>query len=254
LSATIALARSAWTPPVGSCCSATGGHLADTALAARVQSRRRSGETDSEIRASRARIVASADDERRRIERDLHDGAQQRLVALRIRIELAAEAVAEGRGDPVQLLRELGVEAEVALEDVRSLAHGIYPAPLVGLGLAGALRSIAIGAPMPTTVMAEAGRRYHREVEAAAYFCCLEAMQNAAKHGRGATGISVVLSEGDGALALEVRDDGPGFDLKRTRPGAGLTNMRDRLAALGGELQVHTAPGMGTRVLAVIPL
>ena len=242
MSATVALARSVWTPPAGSCCSAT------------VRSRRRGGERDSDVRASRARILASADDERRRIERDLHDGAQQRLVALRIRLELAAEAVAEGRADPVRILRELGAEAEIALEDVRSVAHGIYPAPLVGLGLAGALRSVAISGPIPTTVMAEADRRYPPEVETAAYFCCLEAMQNAAKHARGATAVRVVLSEAEGALGLEVHDDGPGFDPERIPPGAGLTNMGDRLAALGGELEIRSAPGVGTRVLAVIPL
>jgi signal transduction histidine kinase len=184
----------------------------------------------------------------------LHDGAQQRLVALRIRLELAAEAVAAGSAEPVALLRELGVEAEVALEEVRSLAHGLYPAPLADLGLAGALQAVALCGPVPTTVIAEAGRRYPRDVETAAYFCCLEAMQNAAKHASGATVIRVMLSEGEGALGLEVRDDGPGFDPERSRRGTGLTNMRDRVAAVGGELEVRSAPGTGTRVLAVIPL
>jgi signal transduction histidine kinase len=240
LSATIAVAPCAWTPPAGSSCTAIGGCRID--------------EPAGEVRASRARILASAYDERRRIERDLHDGAQQRLVALRIRLELAAEAVAAGRAEPVALLRELGAEAEVALEEVRSLAHGIYPASLADLGLAGALQAVALCGPGPTTVTAEAGRRYPRDVETAAYFCCLEAMQNAVKHARGATAIRVVLSESDGALALEVRDDGPGFDPERTPPGAGLTNMRDRLAAVGGELEVRSTPGSGTRVLAVIPL
>ena len=224
------------------------------ASAAPVRSGRQCEELDSDIRASRARILASADDERRRIERDLHDGAQQRLVALRIRLELAAEAVAEGRADPVEILRELGAEAELALEEVRSLAHGIYPAPLAALGLAGALQAIAVCGPVPTTVMAEAGRRYPRDVETAAYFCCLEAMQNGAKHAPGATVIRVMLSEGDHTLGLEVRDDGPGFDTERTPSGTGLTNMRDRVAAVGGELEVRSVPGTGTRVLAVIPL
>jgi signal transduction histidine kinase len=240
LSATIAVAPSAWTPPAGSQCTSTSGYRIE--------------EPATEVRASRARILASADDERRRIERDLHDGAQQRLVALRIRIELAAEAVADGRAEAVALVRELGAEAEVVLEEVRSLAHGIYPAPLVDLGLAAALQAVAVCGPLPTTVMAEAGRRYPRDVETAAYFCCLEALQNAAKHARSATMVRVKLSEGDAALALEVRDDGPGFDTERIPPGAGLTNMRDRLAAVGGELEVRSAPGMGTRVLAVIPL
>ena len=254
MSASIAVASSAWTPPVGSRCTATCGYPTDVASPGRGRSRRRVAERDSELRASRARILASADDERRRIERDLHDGAQQRLVALRIRLELAAEAVAEGRAEPVEILRELGIEAEVALEEVRSLAHGIYPAPLAALGLAGALQAVAVRGPVPTTVMAEAGLRYPRDVETAAYFCCLEAMQNAAKHAPRATVIRVVLSEGEHALAFEVRDDGPGFDPERTPPGTGLTNMRDRLTAVGGELEVRSAPGAGTRVLAIIPL
>jgi signal transduction histidine kinase len=236
----MAVASCAWTQPAGSRCTTTRG--------CRIE------EPASEVRASRARILASAYDERRRIERDLHDGAQQRLVALRIRLELAAEAVAAGRAEPVALLRELGAEAEVALEEVRSLAHGIYPAPLADLGLAGALQAVALCGPVPTTVMAEAGRRYPRDVETAAYFCCLEAMQNAAKHAGGATVIRVALSEGEGALGLEVCDDGPGFDPESTTPGAGLTNMRDRLAAVGGELEVRSTPGTGTRVLAHIPL
>jgi signal transduction histidine kinase len=240
VSATIAVVPSAWTPPAGSSCTATRGYSIE--------------EGASEVRASRARILASAYAERRRIERDLHDGAQQRLVALRIRLELAAEAVAAGRAEPVALFRELGAEAEVALEEVRSLAHGIYPAPLADLGLAGALQAAALYGPVPTTVIAEAGRRYPRDVETAAYFCCREAMQNAAKHARGATVIRVMLSEGDGTLGFEVRDDGPGFDPNQTPPGAGLTNMRDRLAAVGGELEVRSTPGDGTCVLAVIPL
>ena len=207
-----------------------------------------------DLRESRARIMAAADEERRRIERDLHDGAQQRLVALRIRIELVAEALDEGRGKPLEMLRQLGKEAEVALEEIRSLAQGIYPAPLANFGLAGALRAAALCGPVPTTVVSDGETRYPRELETAAYFCCLEAMQNAAKHAREATGIRVELSERDGALRLEVRDDGPGFEPKDTVTGNGLANMRDRLATVGGELEVRSARGAGTRVLASIPL
>jgi signal transduction histidine kinase len=208
----------------------------------------------NDLRESRVRIMAAADEERRRIERDLHDGAQQRLVALRIRIELAAEAMAEGRGQPLEMLRQLGTEAEVALEEIRSLAQGIYPAPLANFGLAGALRAAALCGPVHTTVVSDGDGRYPREMETAAYFCCLEAMQNAAKHAREATGIRVELIERDGVLRLEVRDDGPGFDPKDTVAGNGLTNMRDRLATVGGELEIRSARGAGTRVVASIPL
>jgi signal transduction histidine kinase len=152
------------------------------------------------------------------------------------------------------MLRRLGAEAEVALDDVRSLAQGIYPAPLARFGVAGALRTAALCGPIPISMAGDEGARSWRDVETAAYFCCLEAIRNASKHATGATGICVALGERDGALRLEVRDDGPGFDRELATPGAGLTNMRDRLAALGGELDIRSAHGAGTRVLAAIPL
>jgi signal transduction histidine kinase len=203
---------------------------------------------------SRARIQATADDERRRIERDLHDGAQQRLVALRIKLELAAEQIDTGRrnGDAV-LLRGLGGDVEKALDEIRSLARGIYPAPLADRGLVEALRSAALQSALPVTVMAAGVGRYAREVETAAYFCCLEALQNAAKHARGATAAVVDISD-NGALHFEVRDDGAGYDPHRVTEGVGLTSMRDRVAAVGGTLAVESSPGRGTRVSADIPL
>jgi signal transduction histidine kinase len=206
----------------------------------------------AEVQDSRARIQATADDERRRIERDLHDGAQQRLVALRIKLELAAERIDGTSG--ADLFRQLGTDVDGALDEVRSLARGIYPAPLADWGLIEGLRSAARQAALPTTVLATGLRdRYPREIESAAYFCCLEAMQNAGKHARGATVVVIDLTA-DGALRFEVRDDGAGFDVRAARAGVGLTSMHDRVAAVAGELTVVSAPGRGTRVVGRIPL
>jgi signal transduction histidine kinase len=207
-----------------------------------------------EVEDSRARIAATADDARRRLERDLHDGAQQRLVALRLRLSLAAELLARDHAQGAELVRQLGPEAEAALEEVRSLARGVYPAPLVDHGIGEALRSAARRSPLPVAVVAERGRRYPESLEAAAYFCCLEAMQNASKHADGATGVTVTVAELDGHLQLEVVDDGKGFDPERTPRGSGLTNLRDRARAAGGDVNVHSRPGAGTRVVATLPL
>jgi len=208
------------------------------------------------VRESRARIQAAADDERRRIERDLHDGAQQRLVALRIKLELAAERTSDGNGNGAEgaaVLRKLGDDVEDAIDEVRSLARGIYPASLADHGLVAGLRAAALHCSLPTTVLAAGVHRHSREIESAAYFCCLEALQNAAKHGAGATG-AVIEVRDDSSLRLEVRDDGAGFEPEKVTPGAGFTNMRDRLAAVSGELAITSSPGRGTRVAATIPL
>jgi signal transduction histidine kinase len=207
-----------------------------------------------EVQESRARIQATADDERRRIERDLHDGAQQRLVALRIKLELAAERLEASDNGNADLLRQLGSEIDQALDEVRSLARGIYPSTLADRGLSEALRSAALQATLPTTVLATGVRkRYPREIESAAYFCCLEALQNAVKHATGATAVVIELTD-NGDLRFEVRDDGAGFDTDAAEPGVGLVSMRDRLAAVHGELAVVSAPGRGTRVMGHIPL
>jgi signal transduction histidine kinase len=216
-------------------------------------------ETSSLLRAvgdSRARIQTAADDERRRIERDLHDGAQQQLIALRIKLELAAELMSEAPpsgAEEAAALRRFGDDVQDALEAVQTLARGIYPPMLADYGLARALRSAALQTPLPTTVMASGIRRHSREIESAAYFCCLEAVQNATKHAHGATAVVIDLSDTD-SLRLEVRDDGAGFDPENVTGGVGFTSMRDRIAAVSGELVIISRPGHGTRVTASIPL
>ncbi len=206
-----------------------------------------------EVRASRARIQASADEERRRIERDLHDGAQQRLVGLRIKLELAEEMMPQDPERGRELLHEVGDDTIEALEDVRSLAHGVYPALLTQRGLVDALHEVTLRSPIPTSLLLTGDiGRYPPDVESAVYFCCLEAMQNAAKHAAGASLITIALSD-DGALRFEVGDDGAGFDRRTTSPGAGLANMRDRLAAVGGELEMISEAGKGTRVVGLVP-
>jgi signal transduction histidine kinase len=204
-----------------------------------------------EVRRSRRRVLTVADDERRRIERDLHDGAQQRLVALRIKLELASELSAEQHLPDAARLHELSQDVEDALDDVRSLAAGVYPALLVACGLEEALRSAARRSPTPATVAAQGIGRHPQQVEAAVYFSCLEALQNAAKHAE-ARSVSIVVSDGED-LRFEVRDDGRGFDVAHHNGGHGLTNIRDRLMAVGGSLVVESQPGRGTRLAGVIP-
>ena len=206
-----------------------------------------------ELQASRARIVAAADAERRRIERDLHDGAQQRLTSLAIRLRLAAE-VAGPDAELASLLAELGTEVHDTAQELRRLAHGIYPPLLRDSGLAAALSAASRHSPLPTTVQAASLGRYPVGVEAAVYFCCLEALQNAGKHaGEGAT-VCVRVREDPGTLMFEVADDGAGFDAGSHGLGAGFLNMADRLGAFGGGLRVDSAPGRGTRVTGTVPV
>jgi signal transduction histidine kinase len=207
----------------------------------------------TELRASRARILAAADAERRRIERDLHDGGQQRLVALRIRLELAEELMKQDAGRARSMLQTLGSEIDNALDELRSLAAGVYPSLLVARGLADAIRTAALQSPVPTVVEVDGSDHYPQEIETAAYFCCIEALQNVAKHAPDATSASIALSR-NGDLRFEVRDDGPGFVVDEGAAGDGLMNMRDRLAAVGGELEIRSTPGSGTVVVGTIPV
>ena len=205
-----------------------------------------------ELTESRARLVTVADEERHRIERDLHDGAQQRLVALQIQLELLAERI---DGDLPEIAGQIrGLEDDVAttLNEVRNFGRGVYPAVLADRGLGAALHAVARSAAVPTTVDARLPHRYPREVESAVYFACLEAMQNAAKHGD-AKQITIEVS-GNAHLRFDVGDDGTGFDADATPRGAGLTNMRDRVGAVGGTLEIASAPGRGTHVIGTIPV
>jgi signal transduction histidine kinase len=205
-----------------------------------------------EVRASRRRLVTAQDEERRRLERNLHDGAQQQLVALAMKVRLA-EGLAEK--DPPKardMLSQVGKEMQEAMDDLRDLARGIYPPLLADQGLTVALEAQARKAAVPVRVDGNEIGRYPQEVEAAVYFCCLEALQNVAKYA-GATQASVRLAVQDGELRFEVTDDGKGFDPASTPLGSGLQNMVDRLAALGGTVEIRSAPGSGSRVLGRIP-
>jgi signal transduction histidine kinase len=214
---------------------------------------RRVDSSVAELRESRARILAAADDERRRIERDLHDGGQQRLVALRIRLELAEESMDLDPDRTRRMLHRLGDDIDAAIDDLRSLAADVYPSLLAARGLSDAIRTAAVQSPLPVSVEVNGSDRYQEEVETAAYFCCLEALQNVAKHAPDAKTVSISLNR-NGDLRFEVRDDGPGFAMNGSNPGSGLVNMRDRIEAVGGELAIRSRPGAGTEVVGTIPV
>ena len=204
----------------------------------------------SELRESRQRLVTAGDEARRRLERNLHDGAQQDLVALAIKLRLAGGVLGD---DARELLEELQADTANALQNLRDLARGIYPPLLADLGLVAALNAQAGKSPVPVTVRADGIGRFPQETEAAVYFCCLEALQNTAKYAR-ASAARITLSAADGALIFAVSDDGAGYDSARTPLGSGLRNMADRLAALGGRLEVRSAPGAGTTVSGRLPV
>jgi signal transduction histidine kinase len=206
----------------------------------------------SELEDSRRRLVEAADQERARLERDLHDGAQQRLIALRIRLTLAEERLKNNAADGIEAIHDLGFDVERALEELRSLAHGVYPPVLTDLGLVAALRSMATQAPLAIQVTGDVGR-HSVEIESAVYFAAVEALQNAFKHAEGATGVWIDVREFPGELCFEVRDDGAGFTVG-DHDGRGLRNMRDRIEALGGDLVIESQPGAGTRVSGSVGL
>ncbi len=199
------------------------------------------------LRTSRARLITATDEVRRRLERDLHDGAQQHLVALAVLIQLARTAEHD-RYQP--LLTEASGLVETAIAEIRRLAHGIYPPLLVSGGLARALPAAAAHAPVPVQLNLQDLGRYPASIETALYFCCGEALQNAAKHGGPDTTVTITARADDRMLTLTISDTGRGFDPATV--GTGLTNMTDRLSAIGGNLVIDTAPGRGTRVTAVI--
>jgi len=206
-----------------------------------------------ELRSSRRRLVAAQDDERRKIERNLHDGAQQQLVALAVQLKLARTMVERDPARAAALLDTLQGSATDALEDLRDLARGIYPPLLADKGLSIALEAQARKAVVRVTVEAGGIGRFPADVESAVYFSCLEALQNVAKYADAATA-RITLSDGSGELRFEIRDDGRGFDPSATSYGTGLQGIADRLAALGGELVVTSAPGDGTAVAGRLPV
>jgi|HubBroStandDraft_2_1064218.scaffolds.fasta_scaffold21451_2 signal transduction histidine kinase len=207
----------------------------------------------SELRASRQRLVAAQDSERRRIERNLHDGAQQQLVALALKLRLTDSLIDDDPGQAHAALRELQAHAGEASRDLRELAHGIYPPLLADRGLPDALEAQARRSAVPVVVQPQGIGRYPQEVEAAVYFCCLEALQNVAKYS-GAASARLCLSAAGPRLSFQVTDDGRGFDPAATAYGTGLQGMTDRLEALGGSVEIRSRPGEGTTVAGCIPV
>jgi signal transduction histidine kinase len=201
----------------------------------------------AELRASRQRLVTAQDEERRRLERNLHDGAQQHLVALKVKLGLAEMLMGRDPDKAKLTLDQLKCDADEALETLRDLARGIYPPLLADKGLQVALESQGRKATVPVTVDAGGIGRYSQEVEAAVYFCCLEALQKVQKYAH-ASNVAIRVREAKGTVSFEVADDGDGFDVATTKRGAGLINMADRLDALGGGLQVTSSIGQGTTI------
>jgi signal transduction histidine kinase len=204
-----------------------------------------------ELRASRARIVASAGAERHRLERDLHDGAQQRLFLLQVKLARLREEV--GEPGVAARIEEVEDDAGAALEELRVLAHGIYPTVLVERGVPEALRAFAVDATLPVEVTDHWIGRCSPTIEAALYFCALEAIQNAAKHAGSEARVSVDLDRDSDRVDLSVADNGVGFQPGAGSDGIGLVTMRDRIGAVGGELEVVSEPGKGVTVHVVIP-
>ena len=203
-----------------------------------------------QVRASRTRIVEAGDAERRRLERDLHDGAQQRLVTLSLALGMARDRAAGADPELGSLIESAGKEAKEALTELRELARGIHPAVLTETGLAGAIQALAERSPVATTITAVPDGRFPAAIEATAYFVVSEALANVAKHAR-AGGAQVTIRRRPGRLVVEVSDDGAGG--ARAERGSGLRGLADRVASAGGVLRIDSPPGCGTRLEADIP-
>ena len=208
--------------------------------------------TIDDLRASRRRLVKAQDEERQRIERNLHDGAQQQLVALMVQLSLLEDSAGDS-GEVRQVTGQLRAGLRAAIDDLRALARGIYPPLLADQGLGPALRAQVGRAPLPVQVETDGIGRYPRDAEAAVYFCILEALQNTAKYAR-ASQATVALSCPGSHLEFTVTDDGTGFDTATASHGTGLQGMADRLAAAGGTLRINSAPGNGTTISGRLPV
>jgi signal transduction histidine kinase len=206
-----------------------------------------------ELRASRQRLVAAQDAERRRLERNIHDGAQQQLVALTVKLRLLEQTAARDPAKAVEIAEQLQHETTTALEDLRDLARGIYPPLLADEGLPAALTAQARKAEIPVIVRADEVGRFSQDVEAAVYFSCLEALQNVAKYAN-ASRVTISLARSDGHLVFAVADDGIGFDPAAAHRGTGLQGIADRMDALRGRLEVESAPGAGTTLSGSLPV
>jgi signal transduction histidine kinase len=206
-----------------------------------------------DLRASRQRLVAAQDEERRRLERNIHDGAQQQLVALAVKARLAGQFASRDPAKAAELLGQIEAETQTALEDLRDLARGIYPPLLADRGLVAAIEAQSRKSHLGVQVDAEDLGRFTADVEATVYFCTLEALQNVAKYAA-ADRTVIRLGRANGSLSFEVQDDGRGFDPVAVGSGSGLQGMADRLAAVGGSLEVRSAPGQGTTVAGQVPV
>ena len=204
-----------------------------------------------ELQQSRRRIVMSAQEERLRLERNLHDGAQQRLFAVQIKLEAARERAADTL--LAAELQEIAGDAAAAVAELRSLAHGIYPTILRERGLVDALSAVARAAAIPVSITAQGVERMSSEVEEAVYYCVCETIQNASKHAGAGAHASVRLVRQESQFEALVQDDGRGFDARRAADGVGLVNMRDRIGAVGGDVEIMSEPGAGTRVRILLP-
>ncbi len=222
----------------------------DTALQTTLDELRKQAD---ELRESRARVVASGDAERRRVERNLHDGAQQHLVAMAVNLRLARDILADDPPAATEMLDQLALDIKDTITELRELAHGIYPPLLADRGLGEALQAAANRSPLDVAVRASGIGRYGPEVEAAIYFCCLEALQNAAKHAAGAQ-VELRVWEAEGGLLFSVSDNGPGFEPEQGRKGHGFINMADRLGSIGGTVRWESQPGKGSQVRGSVPL
>jgi signal transduction histidine kinase len=207
----------------------------------------------TELQESRRRLVDAQDVERRRLERDLHDGAQQQVVALKVKLGLArALAEKDSATRTAEVLAQLAADTEVAIDTMRDFARGVYPPLLEAEGLPAAIRAQARRAPIPIEVIDNGIGRHPRQIESTIYFCVLEALQNISKYAN-ASSVTVTLTPTDGAVRFEVVDDGDGFDPATVTRGAGLTNMEDRLGAVNGVLTITSVPGKGTSLVGSTP-